>query len=129
MPGTSQHLVQDRLNCEAMPHSRTSRRPNFFGSPTETSNLDLQFIVLVSPTCDTLMRTSTLMDVAEGAAQAGVHWTGGGDVGGSGPDFDGAVPAAVRTSFLAGQLGDDADLAIGTLMFHFLSRYAAFRAA
>jgi hypothetical protein len=27
------------------------------------------------------MRTSTLMDVAEGAAQAGVHRTGGGDVG------------------------------------------------
>ena len=35
------------------------------------------------------MRTSTLMDVAEGAAQAGVHWAGGGDVEGSGLDFDG----------------------------------------
>ena len=49
-------------------------------------NLNLQFIVLVSPTGDTLMRTSTLKDVAEGTAQAGVDRVGGGDAG---LDFDG----------------------------------------
>ncbi|HYV78362.1 MAG TPA: hypothetical protein VE979_09560 [Streptosporangiaceae bacterium] len=73
------------------------------------------------------MRTSTLKDVAEGAAQAGVDWVGGGDVG---LDFDGAVTAGGADELPGdGQLRDEVDLAAGTLMFHLLSRHAAFGAA
>lgn len=60
MPGTSRHPVQDRLNCEALlTQPSASWRPYFFGSPAETSDLDLEFIVLVFPTCDTLVRICT----------------------------------------------------------------------
>jgi hypothetical protein len=65
----------------------------FFGSPAETSDLNLQFIVLVFQTCDTLVCTCTPVDVVEGVAQVGGQWIGGGDGVGSGLDFDGAVAA------------------------------------
>jgi hypothetical protein len=73
------------------------------------------------------MRTSTLKDVAKGTARGGVDRVGGGDAG---LDFDAAVTAGGADGLPGdGQLGDEVDLATGTLMFHLLSRHAAFRAA
>jgi hypothetical protein len=82
--------VEDRFNCEAL-----------LTWPGLSASLflfaALQFIVLVFPTCDTLMHTCPPMDVVEDIAQVGGHWAGGGDGVGSGLDFDGAVAAGGRT--------------------------------
>jgi len=81
----------------------------------------------VSPTYDTLMRTSTLKDVAEGTAQAGVDRVGGGDAG---LDFDGAVTAAGADELPAhrpaGRRGPPSDWNVNVSL---LSSHAAFRAA
>ena len=80
------------MNCEALlTQSRFPLSIFLSGSPAGTSDLDLQFIVLVFPTCDTLVRAWTSADMVKGVAQAGGQWVGGSV--GTGLDFDGAVTA------------------------------------
>jgi len=59
-------------------HSRTLALPGvliFFGSPAAgTSDPNLQFIVLLFPTRDTLVLILNTADVAEGVAQDSGHW-------------------------------------------------------
>src|SRR5436305_785113 len=52
-PGIPYRIALIAKRCS---HSLASRCSYFFGSPAETSDLNLQFIVLVFPTCDTLVR-------------------------------------------------------------------------